>query len=483
MIKKSQLVVSVLCIAAVLVIIGWLKDFYGFDTRVHDLLERRFTKVQVQYLQHPNTAQWIDRFENISVWDLILRTSFLRSNLVASGINAANIDRFEKIRRDQQEVLLQRLSLQRGTLPYRALVRGLEDLHGFTGKIEKRLDIPLLLDPVADKYNIHFRDWFSTASGRAGVAFSFKVEEPQFWLEYRQQMDQGILPLHLKVFRPILNMSFAFQGIEQSEHPGIQALIKKEGFTPTNLDEYQQLIQGVFFEGKQRLDIRAVYLNGNIFDDYHIAIPDKQHAEAIFLKRERASSAEKRALKEYLLFWLLRELQEKNLSLILNTVVHGLLDAKQQDYNPKHLQVFLSHYRTVGARVAFLYDTQIFDAELLQMAGNMPSVFFYMFWMPTCDVEVFRTNYTTAISTIPATKILFAGGTINPEQTYGAVRIAKDILLDVLTEKVLDGTYTIDQAVSMAIRFFVGNATGIYQFRPGMDLDLGEDKRIQSVDN
>jgi hypothetical protein len=68
-----------------------------------------------------------------------------------------------------------------------------------------------------------------------------------------------------------------------------------------------------------------------------------------------------------------------------------------------------------------------------------------------------------ALEAIPVNKIFAYGGDdILPENAIGQLRVTKVVVAKVLTQKVIDGRFTVEQAKTYALRLFYTNLLEFY---------------------
>ena len=101
--------------------------------------------------------------------------------------------------------------------------------------------------------------------------------------------------------------------------------------------------------------------------------------------------------------------------------------------------------------------------ELAVLAKNFRNVYVDNCWMPIISPTETRQWMHTWIETVPINKIMaFGGDYIFPEGSYAHSLVARQLVAEVLAEKVEQGYFTESEAVWVAQRLLRGNAIDLF---------------------
>lgn len=123
-----------------------------------------------------------------------------------------------------------------------------------------------------------------------------------------------------------------------------------------------------------------------------------------------------------------------------------------------------------NARFDVFHAGYPYTSQVAALAKNFPNVYADLCWIPAVSPRVATRTLHEWIETVPANKILFAGGDSNyVEGAYGHWKVARRIATDVLAEKVERGEISEDEALWLARRILRDNAADLFRLT-----DLGD---------
>jgi predicted TIM-barrel fold metal-dependent hydrolase len=99
------------------------------------------------------------------------------------------------------------------------------------------------------------------------------------------------------------------------------------------------------------------------------------------------------------------------------------------------------------AKFDIFHGSWPYTGELAAIAKNFPNVYIDMSWMHIISPSRARTALNHWLDEVPSNKIMgFGGDYLFPEGAYGHSVIARDNLIKVLSQKVQEGDYSLEQA-------------------------------------
>ena len=148
--------------------------------------------------------------------------------------------------------------------------------------------------------------------------------------------------------------------------------------------------------------------------------------------------------------------------------IHTGLQAGDGNYiensNPTHLANLFLKYRDV--KFVLFHGGYPFDGELASLAKNFQNVYIDLCWLYIISPSYSYRYLHEWLETIPANKIMgFGGDYHNAENVYGHLLFAKEIIGNVLIEKVRDGYFSEEEAKTIATMILYDNAINLFSLR------------------
>lgn len=129
--------------------------------------------------------------------------------------------------------------------------------------------------------------------------------------------------------------------------------------------------------------------------------------------------------------------------------------------NPMHLTNLFLRYPS--AKFVLLHSGFPFEAPMTALSKTFPNVYADMSWIYVISPMIARTILSEWIETIPVNKIIGFGGDYHfVEGTYAHLVIARNVICNVLVEKISEGYLTFDDSLRIAEFLLFGNPCNIY---------------------
>ena len=124
--------------------------------------------------------------------------------------------------------------------------------------------------------------------------------------------------------------------------------------------------------------------------------------------------------------------------------------------------LFLEH---PDAKFDVFHGGYPYTSELAALAKSFPNVYLNMCWLPLISPTVARRCLHEWIETVPQSKLLWGGDCQIVEETYGHTLVMREIVAQVLKEKVESGYFGLEVAEEIAVRILRQNAIDLYRLR------------------
>jgi len=198
----------------------------------------------------------------------------------------------------------------------------------------------------------------------------------------------------------------------------------------------------------------------------HYGEATHHEAEQVFNRlfrhpQERLSWEEARPLQDYMMHQVIRQAIEHRRPIQIHT---GLQEGNANvitNSHPAHLvNLFLQYPQ---ARFDIFHASYPYHSELAALAKNFANVYADMCWMYIISPWMAGNILHEWLETIPANKILgFGGDYIIPEGSYGHARLARQVIVQVLAQKVKSGYFNEREAVTFGRMIMRDNARELF---------------------
>ncbi len=312
----------------------------------------------------------------------------------------------------------------RATGFYQCLRLGLRDLYG----VDLNSLGPAVAAALDDKILAHYQDerWTEEVITRWSNIELMLIDP--YW-------GRLSLPSGYRFSVPVLNVSMLLKGYHPANFPATAAenpyaIAESTGVVVKSLDEYLALVERLFQTAKDRgaVSIKTIraYDRTLLFEN----VP-KDRAAAIFGRPAATLTPQEIRDFEDFMMWRLVELSAKyDLPFQIHTG-HGrlqgsnpmlLLNLIQQNPKTKFV-LFHGGYPWVGETGAIALR-------------HWRNVWIDLVWLPTISPTMARRGLHEWLETVPSNRILWGGDSNHPETIYASAALVRDVLADVLAEKV-----------------------------------------------
>ena len=148
--------------------------------------------------------------------------------------------------------------------------------------------------------------------------------------------------------------------------------------------------------------------------------------------------------------------------------IHTGLQAGDGNYiensNPALLANLFLKYRDV--KFILFHGGYPYGGELATLAKNFQNVYIDLCWLYIISPSYSERYLHEWLETVPANKIMAFGGDYhNAENVYGHLLFAREIIGNVLTEKVHDGYFSEEEAMKIATMMLHDNAVNLFKLK------------------
>ncbi len=232
----------------------------------------------------------------------------------------------------------------------------------------------------------------------------------------------------------------------------------------SNMADYLKLLRTAFVEGV-RLGMVGVKTGAAYVRILKFENVSKEKGEEVFnllLNNSPVSSADIKAVQDYLMHRMLDLIDEFDLPLQIHTGLHAGNGNMITNSNPTHLANLFMEYPNVD--FILFHGGYPYGGELGTLAKNFPNVFIDMCWTYVISPSYSERYLHEWLETIPANKIMAFGGDYSfVEAVYAHSVMARQTIAKVLIEKVRTRYLTEDEAIDIAKMILRENALKIFK--------------------
>ena len=289
-------------------------------------------------------------------------------------------------------------------------------------------------------------------------------------------MSGGILDLDRRFFRQAIRMDQfhhghkkavlfrpAIQDIFSGDRPwvfGREEVEKRWGAKVGSLDEYLELLD-IAFQKCVEAGIVAIKSVRAYDRSLHYEEVSRAEADRIFVKPDdQVTPSEVHAFENFMMHEVIRKTVEYNLPFQIHTGIQAGQGNRLYNANPLLLNDLLLKYRE--AKFVLFHGGYPWTAELAVLAKNNANVVLDFCWLPQICPQALRQCLCEWIELVPSNKFTWGTDIGHPEQAYGCSRFVREILAEVLEDKVRRGYFDTEIALDIARRILHDNAFEIY---------------------
>jgi hypothetical protein len=331
----------------------------------------------------------------------------------------------------------------------RNLVRAVTELYG-DGEPAITRDNWKALDAAVCEHHRN-PEWWQEVLRRAGIERLITDPYTDPLLDARQALGDN--------YNSVMRINaFAFGWHPEShDHNGnsAHALLQRLGLKPVSFDDYfaglEKLVDGMASRHQVALKNALAYDRDVAFDE-----PDETLARQAWGKSS-PSPAERKAFSDFVVDRLCRLAGERDVPMQMHlgtAIIRG-------SHPLKVAGLIERHPRT---RFLLMHLAYPWSHDLLGMAFVYRNIWLDLTWSFLISPTHFKLALHEAIETLPdESRLMFGGDNWHVEETYGTIKLARQLIGEVLEEKLAAGYFRQADAQRLAARILRENATAFFR--------------------
>ena len=256
---------------------------------------------------------------------------------------------------------------------------------------------------------------------------------------------------------------FGYYGF--SSKKDFENLAKQSGMKIQSVDDLTASLEKDFQKALERGFVAVkngtAYSRSQFYEDV-----DKETAQKIFAKIQNSENPlpfdSVKPLSDYMWHRTIELARKYNKPIQIHTGLQAGDGNYIENSNPALLTNLFLKYRDV--KFILFHGSYPYGGELATLAKNFQNVYIDLCWLYIISPSYSERYLHEWLETVPANKIMAFGGDYhNIENVYGHLLFAKEIVANVLIEKVKDGYFSEEEAVKFAKMMFYDNAVELFK--------------------
>lgn len=320
---------------------------------------------------------------------------------------------------------------------------GIKDINATT--------VQTLSEKINSAYDTYQADWIN------------KVISENCKIDYLIQ-DSDDRSFGTEGFRYVVRMDkYIFVNSKQN----IISIAKQQNTIIRTLDDFIKALETGFNEAKAKgiVGIKSGLAYNRILKYENTGRGDAAKAFEDLMAAEEGTSfsfEKVKPLQDFMMHRVLDLARDSKLPVLIHTGLQTGSGNIIENSKPTHLVNLFFEYPTVN--FVIYHGSYPYGGELSTLAKNFPNVYIDMCWMYIISPSYSERYLHEWLETVPASKIMgFGGDYLNVENVYGHLLLGKQVISNVLVEKVRDGYFSEQEAKNIAQMILHDNAVRIFK--------------------
>jgi uncharacterized protein len=412
---------------------------------------------QVKVINTHEHQHWPEEYGNYHFrFYHLIAASYLAADVSSAGANGYDWKLMDSLSLDELwDVYGKALDYTRGTSYYSQFVRGFQKQYGFSDLYFTKDNIAELSIRIEDNYK-NYKTWFNEAFHKAGFEIMFL---DQYWKSYNTQIDE-------KYFALVFNINYLVS--ESSHKPEKGAELKSiykeadsEGYKMSNLDDYLAFCDHKF---KMNIEKKVVCLKNSQAYSRTLFYEDVPYEEARALFDKPSSKLtveEKKKIEDFMFHWIIQKSIEYDQPVQIHTgYLAGNGNVLDNGQPIKLNNLFLKYPE---AKFVMFHGGFPWTGEYAALGKMFKNVYLDLVWLPQISREEAVSSLEVMFDCVPYNKFFWGGDCSFIEESTGSLEFAKDVVSEVLANRIERGLLTEDVALDIIDRIFRENAIEVFQ--------------------
>jgi len=385
----------------------------------------------------------------------LIDASYLNADIVSAGGAWFDMAELDSISLDEYwEVNGKGLDYARTTSYYSHLIKGLRKLYDFNDLYFTETNIHDLSAQVEDKYS-NYRAWFDEVFQKAGFELMFL---DQYWKPFNTGIEEKYYALVFHINQLVMHSSG--RPADGDESWGIYEKAEEEGFTYATLDEYLNYCDHLFSKNMEKKAVcvknSMAYSRTQYFEDVPYEVAQELYARP----RGSLSREEAKKIQDFMFHWVIQKSAENDLPIQIHT---GYLAGNGNTLdNGKPLKLNNLFLKYPEAKFVLFHGGYPWTGEFAAFGKMFANVYLDLVWLPQISREEAVHAVEEMLDCVPYNKFFWGGDCGLIEESTGSLEFGKEVVAEVLANRIERGLLTEDVAHEIIQRIFRENAIEVF---------------------
>jgi len=386
----------------------------------------------------------------------LLYPSYLEADIICAGAKGFDIARMDSFTLDDLwNIYGEALNYTRNTSYYSQFVKGMQKLYDFNDLYFTRENIAELSAKIEKNYQ-NYKQWFDESFHKARYELMFL---DQYWNPYNTEPDTEYYAL---VFH--INPLIAQSSHKPEKGTDLKDFYKKasdEGYEINNLDNYLSFCDHLF---KKNIENRAVCLKNSQAYSRTLFYEEVPYEEARILYDKPSSKltpAEAKKIEDFMFHWIIQKSVDYDLPVQIHTgYLAGNGNVLDNGHPIKLNNLFL---RYPDAKFVLFHGGFPWTGEYAALGKMFRNVYLDLVWLSQISREEAVHSLDVMFDCVPYNKFFWGGDCHLIEESVGSMEYGKDVVSEVLANRIKRGLLTEEVALNIVDRIFRENAIEVFQ--------------------
>jgi len=384
----------------------------------------------------------------------LLHGSYLMSDVVSAGGTRLDMGPLDSLSLEEHwKINGQALNHTRNTSYYGHLIKGFRKLYDFDDLYFTKENIPVLSAQIEKNYQ-DYRSWFDSSFHKAG--FELMLND-QYWKPFNIDIDERYFALVFHINELVIHAGIipAREDTTLIYHKALN-----EGYPMNTLDEYLTYCDHLF---KKNIEHKAVCVKNSMAYSRSLDFEEVPYeiANILYNKRsEKLSPEDSKKIQDFMFHWIIQKSIENDLPIQIHT---GYL-AGNGNYleNGKPVKLINLFMKYPEARFVLFHGGYPWTGEYAALGKMFPNVYLDLVWLPQISREKAVLAIDEMFDCVPYNKFFWGGDCAFIEETTGSLEYGKEVLAEVLANRIERGLLTDDVAFDIVKKVLRENAVEVF---------------------
>lgn len=407
---------------------------------------------QIKVINTHEHQHWPEEFGNYSFgFYHLIAASYLAADISSAGVNGLDWNLIDSLSPDELWGKYgEALDFTRSTSYYSQFVKGFQKLYGFNDLYFTKENIKELSAGIEEKYK-NYKSWFNEAFHKSGYELMFL---DQYWKPFNIELDSNYFALVFNI-NPLISES-SRKPEKGTEKKSIYKRAENDGYEINNLDDYLEFCDHLF---KKNIEKKVVCIKNSQAYSRTLYYENVPYVEARVLYDKPSSQmtpSEAKKIEDFMFHWIIQKAIEYDLPIQIHT---GYLAGNGHELDNGHPvklnNLFLKYPR---AKFDLFHGGFPWTGESAALGKMFRNVYLNIVWLPQISREEAVNALDVMFDCVPYNKFFWGGDCGLIEESAGSLEYGKDVVSEVLANRVERGLLTEEVAFDIADRIFRGNA-------------------------